>query len=86
MIDNQGRVVVPSKWRQQQGIRAGAELVIVEEDGRLILQTREQAVREAQELVRRSTNAGRSLVNDLMRERRADVELEVKAAKRRRPR
>jgi len=85
-VDNQGRVTLPSKWREQQGVRAGLELVVLEEDGRLIIQTREQAVQEAQEIVRRTTRPGTSLVDELLRERRREVEEEKKQAKRRSPR
>jgi len=82
-IDNQGRIMIPSNWRRQQGLRAGTELLVLEEDGRLILQTREQAVREAQEIVRKSIKPGRSLVDELLRERRAEVAREMKNAGRR---
>jgi AbrB family looped-hinge helix DNA binding protein len=85
-VDNQGRIVIPSSWRNQQGIGSGSELVVLEEDGRLILQTREQAIREAQQIVRSSVRRGRSLVDDLLRERRAEVAREKKRATRRIPR
>jgi AbrB family looped-hinge helix DNA binding protein len=84
-VDNQGRIVIPSNWRHQQGIESGSELVALEEDGRLILQTREQSIREAQQIVRRSMGRGRSLVDDLLRERRADIAREKKRARRRIP-
>jgi F0F1-type ATP synthase membrane subunit b/b' len=57
--------------------------MILEEDGRLILQTREQAIREAQQIVRGSVRRRRSLVDDLLRERRAEVAREKKRATRR---
>ena len=82
-IDNQGRIVVPAKWRMDQGIDAGSELVVLEEDGRLIVQTREQAVREAQEIIRRGARGQSSLVDDLLRDRRREVREEIREAKRR---
>jgi AbrB family looped-hinge helix DNA binding protein len=84
-VDNQGRIVIPSSWRRQQGIGSGSELVALEEDGRLILQTREQAIREAQQIVRNSVRRGRSLVDELLHERRAEVAREKKRAERRPP-
>jgi AbrB family looped-hinge helix DNA binding protein len=85
IVDNQGRIVIPSSWRRQQRIGSGSELVALEEDGRLILETREQSIREAQQIVRSSMGRGRSLVHDLLRERRAEVAREKKRARRRIP-
>ena len=81
-LDNQGRLVIPSKWRSEQSVEPGAELVVLEEDGRLIIQTRQQAVRSAQEIVRRAARPGRSMVAELLRERRGEVRQEKRAAKR----
>ena len=78
IVDNQGRIVIPSTWRRRKGVAAGTELLVLEEDGCLILQTRSQAIREAQEIVRRSVRAGQSLVKELSRERRANAASEVK--------
>ena len=75
-VDNQGRVVIPSKWRHEQGIRAGSELIALEEDDRFVLQTRKQAIREARELVRLTTRSG-SLTKALKRERREQSDRET---------
>jgi AbrB family looped-hinge helix DNA binding protein len=80
-VDNQGRIMIPSKWRSQQGIKAGTELVVFEEDGRLIVQTREQAVREAQEMLRRFVPPGVSLVEELLKQRRSETERERRPRK-----
>lgn len=69
-VDNQGRIVIPAKWRERQGVRAGTELVLLEEDGLLVIQTREQAVREAQAIVARAVPGKRSLVKELQSERK----------------
>jgi AbrB family looped-hinge helix DNA binding protein len=79
-VDNQGRIVIPSKWREEQGVQGGSELVVLEEDGRLILQTRKQAIREAQDLVRLTTRPG-SLVRELVRERQQQSNREARLAK-----
>jgi bifunctional DNA-binding transcriptional regulator/antitoxin component of YhaV-PrlF toxin-antitoxin module len=52
-VDNQGRIMLPAKWRKQHRIQPESELLVEFRDNCLVLQTREQAVREAQEMVRR---------------------------------
>lgn len=49
-----------------------SELVVIEEDGRLIVQTREQAIREAQAIVNRTVPADVSLVNELFIQRKRE--------------
>jgi AbrB family looped-hinge helix DNA binding protein len=85
-VDNQGRIVIPSKWRREHHVHGGSELVLLEEKGRLILQTRQQAIREAQDIVRAAIPHQGSLVARLLRDRRAEVERERRdsAAPRRR--
>lgn len=80
-IDNQGRITIPSSWREEQGIGAGSEILALEEDGRLILQTREQALREAQEMVKRLARPG-SLLKELRHERKRQTSREERLAKR----
>ncbi len=75
-IDAQGRISTPAKWRVEQGIKPGAELVVLEEDGRLIVQTREQAVREAQAIIGQYIPRDVSLVEELAKDRRREVEME----------
>jgi hypothetical protein len=59
------------------------ELVVLDsKDGRLTVQTVMQAVREAQEIIRRTTRQGEgSAVDELLRERRREVELEQRERK-----
>ena len=75
-VDNQGRISTPAKWRVEQGIKPGSELVVLEEDGRLIIQTREQAVREAQAIIRQYIPKDVSLVDDLIKDRKREMEME----------
>ena len=83
-IDNQGRIVLPSSWRAKQDIKPGTELLIDETvDGGLNIVTYMQAVRRAQEIVRKNTRpGGGSAVDDLLRERRREVALFEKKVKR----
>jgi AbrB family looped-hinge helix DNA binding protein len=75
-VDNQGRITTPASWRAAQGIQPGSELVILEEDGRLIVQTRDQAVRDAQAIVRQFIPAGISLTEELRKDRQRELEIE----------
>ena len=77
-MDNQGRITLPAAWRERHGVKPGTELVVLEtKDGRLSMQTVIQAVRQAQEIVRRTTRPSKeSAVDQLLRERRQEVELE----------
>lgn len=86
-IDKQGRITLPSNWRSEQGIEPGTELLVLEEDGRLLVQTRMQAVRRAQEMMRKLTRPGSgSAVEELFRMRREEVELEEKEERERQER
>ena len=69
-VDNQGRISIPSTWRRSQGIQPNSELVVTVEEDRLILQTREQRIREAQRMVSQFAAKGVSQVDGLLRERR----------------
>ena len=69
-----GRIVVPADLRRALGLKQGDEVLMRLEDGQVWLYTRAQAIREAQELVRKA--AGVSMVDDLLKERRLEVENE----------
>ncbi|MCI3922690.1 AbrB/MazE/SpoVT family DNA-binding domain-containing protein [Paenibacillus sp. TRM 82003] len=72
-ISEGGRIVIPASLREQMGVNIGDELVVKLEDGELKLYTVEQAVKKAQSALRRYVPKGKSLVDELMRERRADA-------------
>jgi triphosphoribosyl-dephospho-CoA synthetase len=65
--------MLPARWRKEHGIQPEAELLVELRDNCLTLQTREQAVREAQEMVRRLVPAGKSLVDELLEQRRREA-------------
>ncbi len=67
-----GRVVIPARFRQALGIQTGDELILRLRDGEIRLSTRREAIRNAQEIVRRHVPSGRSLVDELIRERREE--------------
>ena len=72
-----GKVVIPAELRRKMGIAAGDTLIFEEdEDGRVVLKTYGQVVREVQEEFRRLIPPGVSLVDDLLAERRREFEME----------
>ncbi len=71
-----GRIVVPADLRRALGLKQGDEVLMRLEDSQVWLYTRAQAIREAQELVRKIVPEGVSLVDELLQERRREVEKE----------
>ncbi|MGH7999556.1 MAG: AbrB/MazE/SpoVT family DNA-binding domain-containing protein [Brasilonema sp.] len=71
-ISEGGRVVIPSEYRKQLGLEVGDEVMIQLVDGEMRIFTLEQAVKRAQEIVRRYIPQGRSLSNELLEERRQE--------------
>ena len=66
-----GKLTIPASTRRAMGIARG-DTVVVEllSDGELRVRPLASVIREAQEIVRRSVEPGRSLADELMRERR----------------
>ncbi len=71
----QGRLVVPVALREALGFKAGDQLVVRVQDGRLVVESRESVVRRVQELF---GAPGRNLVEDLIAERRREAGREEK--------
>jgi AbrB family looped-hinge helix DNA binding protein len=76
-INSQGRVVLPAHLRRELGLTPGSELIAYLEDGRIVLETREHALRRVQAYVTSRVPAGVSLVGELIAERRADAAKEA---------
>ena len=72
-VDRHGRVVIPVEYRRALGLREGDAVVIQLDDGALRILTRAQAIRRAQEIVAKYVSPGRSLVDELIAERRAEA-------------
>ncbi|HET8824476.1 MAG TPA: AbrB/MazE/SpoVT family DNA-binding domain-containing protein [Terriglobales bacterium] len=69
-INENGRVVIPASFREALGIRAGDELVLRLENDELRITTMKQRLERARALVRKYVKPGRSLVDELISERR----------------
>jgi AbrB family looped-hinge helix DNA binding protein len=68
-----GRVVIPAEYRKALGIHVGDELVVLLEDGQVKLLTVQQAVKEAQALIKRRPRGSGLASEELIRERRAEA-------------
>lgn len=71
-----GQVVIPAPVRQALGLKEGDTLFISVEDGEIHLLTIPAAVRKAQAIVRQFVPPGVSLVDELLEDRRREVEHE----------
>ena len=65
-----GRVVVPAKYRKALDLKPGDDVILVLEDGEVRITTVKQAIRRAQQIVRRYVPEDRDLVSELINERR----------------
>ncbi|MCH7624366.1 MAG: AbrB/MazE/SpoVT family DNA-binding domain-containing protein [Chloroflexi bacterium] len=68
-----GRVVIPAEYRKRLGIEPGDEIIVTFKDGEIKITTVREAVRRAQEIVRRFVPEGRMLSDELIRERREEA-------------
>ena len=68
-----GRVVIPANLRKKIGLNVGDQVVLRVENDELRIFTRKQALRQAQEFVRKLVEPGTSLADELMEERRAEA-------------
>ena len=71
-----GRIVIPAEFRRSLDLEVGDEVILDLAEGRLVVLTPRQAVKRAQETVRRYVPEGRRLVDELIADRRAEVDRE----------
>jgi AbrB family looped-hinge helix DNA binding protein len=69
-VNENGRVVIPASFRKALGIKAGDEVVLRIEDNELRIITLKRHLERAQRLIRKHVKEGRSLVDELIAERR----------------
>ena len=75
-VGPQGRIVIPAHIRDELDIRPGQELIATVEDGRLVLETRDQILTRLQDSFTR-VSRGVSLVDELIAERREEARKEA---------
>jgi bifunctional DNA-binding transcriptional regulator/antitoxin component of YhaV-PrlF toxin-antitoxin module len=68
-----GRVVLPAELRKELGIDDGADVIFRRTEHGIQITTLNQAIEQAQEMVRRYIPAGVSLVEELRQARRQDA-------------
>lgn len=71
-----GRVVIPAEFRRALKLDVGDEVILRLGEGELTILTPRQAIRRAQQLVRKYIPEGRKLAEELITDRRAEVESE----------
>lgn len=69
-----GRLVIPANMRKAVGLKPGDKVILVAGDDGLRVLTVEQAVREVRQWVRTFVPPERSLVDELLQERRQEAE------------
>lgn len=72
-VGSQGRIVLPRALREQLGAEEGVVYQARVEDGRLILETRESLLARMQQELAEASGGERSLVDELIAERRAEA-------------
>lgn len=68
-----GRVVIPAAFRRTLGLKTGDAIVFILDDAGLRLKTRQQELRELQEMVCRVIPPDIRLAEELIAERRAEA-------------
>jgi AbrB family looped-hinge helix DNA binding protein len=69
-VNENGRVVIPASFRKALDINAGDEIVLRIEDDELRITTLKQRLEKARRRIRRYVKPGKSLVDELIAERR----------------
>jgi AbrB family looped-hinge helix DNA binding protein len=76
-IEKSGRILIPASVRRRLGLSEGSQVLVkVEESGALQVTSRSQALAKVREEIRKYIPAGQDLAEELIRDRRAEVERE----------
>jgi len=73
-LGQQGRLVIPADLRRELDVKPGQDLVAFVEDGKLIVQTREETIRELHAMFEGIEG---SMSEELIRERREEARREA---------
>ncbi len=69
-----GRLVIPSRFRKGIGVDVGDEVILTLEGEEIRLLTPRQAVKRAQDIVRKYVPRGKKLADELIEDRRKELE------------
>ncbi len=75
-ISEGGRVAIPAEYFNQLGLEVGDDVIVRLVDGEIRIFTLAQAIQQAQAWVRSFTPTDRSLVDELIQERRQESQHE----------
>jgi AbrB family looped-hinge helix DNA binding protein len=75
-VDGSGRILIPAKVRKHLRLREGSELIASLDKQRLVLNTRADALRRAQEFFSKLRPSGTLWSEELIRERREEARRE----------
>ena len=71
-ISENGGLVIPAAYRKALGLKPGDEVLMVLEEGEIRVVSTHRVIARAQTLLRRYIPNGRSLSEELIRERRSE--------------
>ncbi len=71
-----GRIVIPAKLRNALGIEVGKNVLLTLKNGVLEITTRDEAFQRIEEMMKPYIKPGRSVVDELIAERREEAENE----------
>jgi bifunctional DNA-binding transcriptional regulator/antitoxin component of YhaV-PrlF toxin-antitoxin module len=77
-LDGSGRILVPAKVRKELKLRKGSELIASLDKQQLVLNTRAEALRRAQEYFSRFRPKGTLWSDEIIRDRRKEARRERK--------
>jgi len=72
----QGRIVLPAHVREEAHLKQGDRLIVIVEEGRILLLTPIQAVERVQAMARKFIRPGTLASEELIRERRREAQRE----------
>jgi bifunctional DNA-binding transcriptional regulator/antitoxin component of YhaV-PrlF toxin-antitoxin module len=76
-VDNQGRITLPAEWRRAQKVEAGIEVVVTSDECGLFVQTKQQALHEAQTIIAKYPKPAKPAVVQLLTARRQEAQREA---------
>ncbi len=71
-ITEGGKIAIPAEYLQALGLHTGDEVILSLENGEVRIFTQQQAIKRAQELIRRYIPEDGSLADELIAERRLE--------------